>query len=104
MRQLHLNHNHTPEELATINEALTKCLLVDEVDEAHLQILIEQRKKLVDKLLKSMNIQQQKLFAQDELQTNQRLVDHVTCLRNTAKKALASVASSSRAIKQYQQV
>ena len=74
------------------------------VDELHLKILVEQRAKLVDKLLKSMKTEQRKQFAKLEVKINELLIEQVSALRDVAKDALSSVAKSSRAIKQYQQV
>jgi hypothetical protein len=79
-------------------------LNAEDIDDLHLKVLIDQRAKLVDKLLKSMNTEQRQQFAQAEIVINQTLIDHVSTLRDNAKHALSSVAKSSRAIKQYQQV
>lgn len=101
---MQLNHPHTPDSLSALNTSLSACLAAEDIDESHLKVLIDQRAKLVDKLLKSMNTEQRKQFAQAEIAINQLLVDCVSGLRDNAKYALSSVAKSSRAIKQYQQV
>jgi hypothetical protein len=102
--RLNLTHSHTPDTLACINQSLDDCVDAAELDEGHLQILIDQRAVLVNQLLKSMTAIQSQQFAQAEMTVNQRLIDHVTELRASAKKALSSVAKSSRGIKKYQQV
>jgi hypothetical protein len=101
---LNLNHPYTPTELAEINQMLVDCLASSEVNESDLTILIEQRAKLVNKLLNSFNEPQRRLFAKQEASINQQLIERVTELRTSAKQALSSVAKSSKAIKQYQQV
>jgi hypothetical protein len=101
---LNLNHAHTPPELSSINQSLQDCFDAEMVDELHLKILVEQRAKLVDKLLKSMKTEQRKQFANLEVKINELLIEQVSALRDVAKDALSSVAKSSRAIKQYQQV
>lgn len=101
---MNLDHSHTPEELSAINQMLVVCLANSEVNESDLMILIEQRAKLVNKLLNSFNEPQRRLFAKQEMSINQQLIERVTQLRTSAKQALSSVAKSSKAIKQYQQV
>ncbi len=101
---MQLNHSHTPDSLSALNTSLNACLNAEDIDDLHLKVLIDQRAKLVDKLLKSMNTEQRQQFAQAEIVINQTLIDHVSTLRDNAKHALSSVAKSSRAIKQYQQV
>jgi len=83
---------------------LLDCLNESPIDETQLSHLVEQRAKLVDILLNSLNSQQRQEFALSETKINQDLIARVSKVHASAKKALSDVASSSRAIKQYQQV
>lgn len=108
--QADLNKEHlgkegcNQENLSKINADLLDCLNESPIDETQLSHLVEQRAKLVDILLNSLNSQQRQEFALSETKINQDLIARVSKVHASAKKALSDVASSSRAIKQYQQV
>ncbi len=105
-----LTHSQTPEELQAINIQIEACLssVIEEqsktFDHAHFKVLVDQRAKLVDKLLKVLRPAKLQAFAEEEVKVNQYLTDLTIELRKEAKLALTGLKKSSQAIKQYRQV
>ncbi|WP_395344360.1 hypothetical protein PN836_006210 [Ningiella sp. W23] len=106
-----LTHHHTPKALSSINEEIECCLAnaggdlnADPINDSHLKILIDQREKLVNLLLKELAEPEVKHFAKAELTVNDALLALVSSIRDEAKATLTGITKSSKAIKQYQKV
>ncbi|MBT1450810.1 hypothetical protein KJ365_07925 [Glaciecola sp. XM2] len=101
---LNFSHSYTPEDLAQINVSLEDVLAQETLDEPQLKILIDQRAKLVNLLLNTMQDQQKRCFAKAELKVNEQLVRLISAQTQQVKDELAGYAKASKAIKQYHQV
>lgn len=99
-----LQHAFTPPKLAILNQELDEVLLMDPIDESLLQKIIIKRANLVESLLNTLDEQQKRSFAANELKTNDVIIELVEKQRSLTKTDLAKVNKASKAIKKYHQV
>jgi hypothetical protein len=99
-----IQHKFTPPKLEILNRELDEVLLSNPVDEYLLQKIITKRANLVESLLNTLDEQQKRSFAADELISNNVIIELVEKQRSLTQADLAKVNKASKAIKKYHQV
>ena len=99
-----IQHEFTPPKLAILNRQLDEVLLSNPIDESLLQKIITKRANLVESLLNTLDEQQKRSFAADELKSNDVIIELVKKQRSLTQADLAKVNKASKAIKKYHQV
>jgi len=98
------NHEFTPEELRVYNNQLSELLNEEYSSDADLEKIITERANLVETLLNTLNEQQRRCFAAQELKTNNAITSQIEQRRSIVRSLLGQASKSSKAIKKYQQV
>lgn len=99
-----LQHPYTPPKLAILNQELDEVLLRDPIDESSLQKIVSKRADLVESLLNTLDEQQKRCFAANEVKSNNVIIELVEKQRSLIKADLTKVNKASKAIKKYHQV
>ncbi|WP_017444748.1 hypothetical protein [Gayadomonas joobiniege] len=97
----HLTHEHTPAELADINERLCELLNADETDVKALQAEVDKRDSFIVNWLSQLTDKKKKQFALNESQVNNKLTCICKDLLNTVEKDLLKLNRGRKAVKSY---
>lgn len=101
MISITLSHKFTPSELVVINDKICALLSEDELDEKQLAELTSQREDIVKTHLEKLTASDLKLFAEAELQVNQKLIDLTQQRRSDMLKQLSGFLRGRKSVKKY---
>lgn len=98
-----LNHCYTPASLSQLNIELVELLdKSNDVEQfSKFKDIIFERDRIVLSVLSSLESNQRKLFAQEELRVNKILIDMAQRLLNSAKEDMTHFIRSQAAVKKY---
>ena len=99
--RLQFDHSFTPSPLKEINQQLSEILAKDDVDEARLLLLIEQRDRIVKEHLDSLEEDVIQQFAEAELEVNQRLEAVSKKLLSDSLGNLSGLIRGRKAVEKY---
>lgn len=103
MTKNELNHNLTPHALRAINEDLVVALSTDDPQNIEEDILklVNDRDDAVQRHLATLSPDDARAFAENELPINEKLLNLVQTLLNSAKDDMTQFVRSQSAIKKY---
>ncbi|GGW73474.1 hypothetical protein [Alteromonas halophila] len=98
-----LNHNKTPPELRAVNDELIAALSAEEPDniEATLLDIVSRRDAIVQQHLASLSTDDAREFAHNEVPINDKLLELVQTLLDSAKDDITHFMRSRAAVKKY---
>lgn len=96
-----LNHELTPSELASLNQAITNLLSADEVSDAELKAIVDARDDFIQAYLQKLSTDDAAAFAKQELLVNQYLAKQVGDLFKRSLSDLFHLHKSRKAIEKY---
>lgn len=101
MKNLKLNHEYTPSELAKVNHQILTAIAAEELDHALLKSLVEQRDHVIVEHLKSLDLEDEKRFANSELATNHSLSEYTSKELKSSLKQLSGLIRGRKAVNKY---
>ena len=99
--ELQLIHDLTPPSLTENCQAISETLSAEELDSQRLMELVEERDKLIQEHLPSLQNEEKNAYINKELEVNKQLLERAHKLQTEQKKLLLGLVRGKSAVSQY---